>query len=106
RESRLIFVREAQKLARQEFLRWFRLTMELPPILRLFEQRDTGIPTLYLMGEEDNMFLPSARRLAERHRRAVLRVIARCGHVCNIEKPQAFNRISIEFMKDPLAATT
>jgi pimeloyl-ACP methyl ester carboxylesterase len=105
RESRLIFVREAQKLARKEFLRWFRLTMELPPILRLFEQSDTGIPTLYLMGEEDHMFLPSARRLAERHHRAVLRVIERCGHVCNIEKPQAFNRISIEFMKDPVAAT-
>ena len=105
RESRLIFVREAQKLARKEFLRWFRLTMELPPILRLFEQRDTGIPTLYLMGAEDHMFLPSARRLAQSHRRAILRVIERCGHVCNIEKPQAFNRISIEFMKDPLAAT-
>jgi pimeloyl-ACP methyl ester carboxylesterase len=105
RESRLIFVREAQKLARKEFLRWFRLTMELPPILRLFEQRDTGIPTLYLMGEEDHMFLPSARRLAARQRRAVLHVIARCGHVCNIEKPQIFNRITIEFMKDPAAAT-
>jgi len=105
KESRLIFVREAQKLARKEFLRWFRLTMELPPILRLFEQRDTGIPTLYLMGEEDHMFLPPARRLAERHGSAVLHVIERCGHVCNIEKPKAFNRISIEFMKDPLGAT-
>lgn len=105
RESRLIFVREAQKLARKEFLRWFRLTMELPPILRLFEQHDTGIPTLYLMGEEDHMFLPSARRLAERQRRAVLRVIECCGHVCNIEKPHVFNQISIDFMKDPLAAT-
>jgi pimeloyl-ACP methyl ester carboxylesterase len=101
RESRLIFVREAQKLARKEFLRWFRLTMELSPILLLFEQRDTGIPTLYLMGAEDHMFLPSARRLAERHRGAVLRVIERCGHVCNIEKPQPFNQISIDFMKNP-----
>ncbi|HEX2166001.1 MAG TPA: alpha/beta hydrolase [Longimicrobiales bacterium] len=105
RESRLIFVREAQKLARKEFLRWFRLTMELPPILRLFEQRDTGIPTLYLMGAEDHMFLPAAQRLAQRHGHAVLRVIERCGHVCNIEKPEAFNQISIDFMKDPIAAT-
>jgi pimeloyl-ACP methyl ester carboxylesterase len=104
RESRLIFVREAQKLARKEFLRWFRLTMELRPVLKLFEQRDTGIPTLYLMGSEDHMFLPAARLLAERHRAAVLRVIERCGHVCNIEKSDVFNRISIEFMKDPAAA--
>lgn len=106
RESRMIFVREAQKLARKEFLRWFRLTMELPPVLKLFEQRDTGIPTLYLMGSEDHMFLPAARLLAERHRASVLRVIEKCGHVCNIEKSDVFNRISIEFMKDPVAAAS
>jgi pimeloyl-ACP methyl ester carboxylesterase len=104
RESRMIFVREAQKLARKEFLRWFRLTMELTPILRLFEERDLGIPTLYLMGEEDHMFLPAARQLAARHRSAVLRTIERCGHVCNIERPGRFNRISIAFIQDPLAA--
>jgi pimeloyl-ACP methyl ester carboxylesterase len=99
RESRMIFIREAQKLARKEFLRWFRLTMELTATVRIFEERDTGIPTLYLMGDEDHMFLPQARRMAARHRQAVLRVIERCGHVCNIEKPAAFNRFSIEFMR-------
>jgi pimeloyl-ACP methyl ester carboxylesterase len=98
RESRLIFVREAQKLARKEFLRWFRLTMELTALLRVFEERDTGIPTLYIMGDEDHMFLPAARRMAQRHRRAVLRVIERCGHVCNIERPAQFNDHSIQFM--------
>jgi pimeloyl-ACP methyl ester carboxylesterase len=105
RKSRMIFIREAQKLARKEFLRWFRLSMELAPILRLFEERDTGIPTLYLMGEEDHMFLPAARRLAQRHRRTVLQVIERCGHVCNIDRPRHFNRLSIEFMSDPTGAT-
>ncbi len=104
RESRMIFVREAQKLARQEFLRWFRLTMQLTPLLRLFEERAPEIPTLYLMGDQDHMFLPAARRAAERHPQAVLRVIRECGHVCNIERPGAFNRLSIEFMRDPLAA--
>ena len=106
RESLLIFIREAQKLARKEFLRWFRLTMELTPRLRLYAEHDTGIPTLYLMGAEDHMFLPAARHLAARHSRAVLRVIERCGHVCNIERPLSFNRLSIEFMRDPVAATT
>ncbi|MBW3552763.1 MAG: alpha/beta hydrolase [Gemmatimonadetes bacterium] len=103
-ESRLIFVREARKLARSEFLRWFRLTMELRPILRLFEERDVGIPTLYLMGDEDHMFLPAARNLARRHRRSVLRVIDRCGHVCNIQSPDLFNALSLEFLKDPAGA--
>jgi pimeloyl-ACP methyl ester carboxylesterase len=104
RESRLIFVQEAQKLARKEFLRWWRLTVELTPVLRLFEEREVDIPTLYLMGGEDHMFLPPARNIARRHRSAVLRVIERCGHVCNIEQPELFNRISIDFMKDPAGA--
>jgi pimeloyl-ACP methyl ester carboxylesterase len=99
RESRLVFVREAQKLARKEFLRWFRLTMELTALVRMFEERDTGIPTLYLMGDQDHMFLPAARRMAARHRRAVLRVIEQCGHVCNIERPAQFNHHSIQFMR-------
>ncbi|HUG42319.1 MAG TPA: alpha/beta hydrolase [Longimicrobiales bacterium] len=104
RESRLVFIREARKLARAEFLRWFRLTMELPPILRLFAERDVGIPTLYLMGDEDHMFLPAARSLARRHTRSVIRVIERCGHVCNIQKPEPFNRFSLEFLRDPEGA--
>jgi pimeloyl-ACP methyl ester carboxylesterase len=99
RESRLIFVREAQKLAQKEFLRWWRLTLELTPLLRLFEERDVPIPTLYLMGGEDYMFLPPVRQLARRHSSAVLRVIENCGHVCNIERPGEFNAISIAFMK-------
>jgi pimeloyl-ACP methyl ester carboxylesterase len=105
RESRSLFIREAQKLARKEFLRWFRMTMELKPILRLFEERDADIPTLYLMGEEDHMFLPAARRLAERHGRAVCRAIERAGHVCNVDRPEAFNALSLRFLQDPVVAT-
>ncbi len=104
RESRLLFVREARKLARKEFLRWFRMTMELKPILRLFEERETHVPTLYLMGEEDHMFLPTARQLAAKHANAVLGVIERAGHVCNVDQPAAFNRVSIDFLRDPAAA--
>ncbi len=104
-ESRSLFIREAKKLARKEFLRWFTLTMELKPILRLFEERDIGIPTLYLMGEEDHMFLPAARRLAERHAWAVCWAIERAGHVCNIDRPEHFNRLSIGFLQDPVRAT-
>ncbi len=99
----MIFVREAQKLARQEFLRWFRLTMQLDPLLRLFEERGADIPTLYVMGDQDHMFLPAVRRAAARHRCAVLQVIEQCGHVCNIERPNAFNRLTIDFMQNPPA---
>jgi pimeloyl-ACP methyl ester carboxylesterase len=104
RESRIIFIQEAQKLAQKEFLRWWRLTLELTPLLRLFEEKDVPIPTLYLMGSEDYMFLPPVRRLAEKQRSAVLRVIADSGHVCNIERPDEFNALSITFMREAASA--
>ena len=50
RASRLAFVAEAKRVARREFLRWWRLTAEVNPLLRFFRERDTGLPTLYVMG--------------------------------------------------------
>jgi len=99
-QSRLLFVREAKKLAQKEFLRWFRLTYEVNPLLRLFEERELPIPTLYLMGEEDHMFLPPVRHLVSRHRASsVLRVVEGSGHVVNVDRAEVFNRVAIEFIR-------
>ena len=99
--SRLLFVREARKLAQKEFMRWWKLTNEVNPLLRFFEEKELPIPTLYLMGEEDHMFLPPVRHLVERHRTSsTLRVLADSGHVVNVDRPDLFNRFSIEFMKE------
>lgn len=97
--SRLLFVREAKKLAQKEFLRWFRLTYEVNPLLRLFEEKELEIPTLYLMGEEDHMFLPPVRHIVRRHRFSVLRVLEDSGHVVNVDRADLFNLLSIDFIK-------
>ncbi len=99
RESRLLFVREAKKLYHKEFLRWYKLTAELKPLLRLFRQVDVGIPTLYIMGEEDYMFLPSIEKLASLQSSAQLAVVPQCGHVVNVEQPQQFNTTTLGFLK-------
>ena len=106
RESRMLFIREAQKLAQKEFLRWYRLSLEMTPLSRLFEEPESPAPTLYLMGDEDYMFLPAVQRIAARQKRALLRVIERSGHVCNVDQAELFNRFSIDFLKNPAAATT
>ena len=99
-QSRLLFVREAKKLAQKEFMRWWRLTNEVNPLLRFFEENELQIPTLYLMGEEDHMFLPPVRHLVRRHRRSsTLRVLEDSGHVVNIDRPDLFNRLSIDFIR-------
>jgi pimeloyl-ACP methyl ester carboxylesterase len=99
KESRLLFVREAKKLYQKEFLRWYKLTAELKPLLRLFRQVDINIPTLYVMGSEDYMFLPSIEKLAAAHRSAQLSVVPHSGHVVNVDQPDAFNSRSISFIE-------
>jgi len=91
KESRNLFIREAKKLYQKEFIRWFGLTTSVSPILRLFRSKDPGIPTLYVMGAQDYMFLPPVRMTAERHDSAELLIIEDCGHVVNVEQPQKFN---------------
>ena len=98
RESRSLFVKEAKKLYQQEFKRWFTLISEVNPLLRLFRINDSGKPTLYIMGEEDYMFLPSISKLVKDHTHSTLHVIPACGHVVNVEKPREFNAESLLFL--------
>lgn len=98
KESRNLFIREAQKLYQKEFIRWFGLTTKINPILRLFRSKDTGIPTLYVMGEEDYMFLPPVKMIVEKHASSKLEIISDCGHVVNVDKPSIFNKIVIQWI--------
>ena len=98
KESRLLFVREAKKLYQKEFIRWFKLSSEINPLLRFFRAVDINIPTLYIMGEEDYLFLPTIKKIAQSHASALLVVIANCGHVVNVEKPIVFNDTVIQYL--------
>lgn len=99
KKSRLLFVNEAKKLYQKEFIKWFKLTSEIKPLLKLFRQKDIHIPSLYIMGEQDHLFLPSIQKIVEEHQQALLQVIEKCGHVVNVERPKDFNDISIQFIK-------
>ncbi len=99
KESRLLFVREAKKLYQKEFIRWYKLTAEINPLLKLFRLNDIKIPTLYVMGEQDHLFLPSIEKISSKHKSAQLHVIKECGHVVNVEQPLEFNQKVISFLK-------
>lgn len=98
KNSRLLFVNEAKKLYQKEFLRWFKLTSEINPLLRFFRAKDIKIPTLYIMGAEDHLFLPSIENIVKLHKKASLVVIDNCGHVVNVEQPDTFNNQTIGFI--------
>jgi pimeloyl-ACP methyl ester carboxylesterase len=99
KQSRLLFINEAKKLYQKEFIRWFKLTAEINPVLKLFRQVEMNIPTLYIMGEEDYMFLPSVREVVKSHHKSSkLVVIENCGHVVNVEQPFSFNEEVLSFI--------
>ena len=99
RESRILFIREAKKLYQKEFIRWFKLTSEIIPKLRIFRKVSIDIPTLYIMGEQDYMFLSSVKKVTESHPLSKLLVLEGCGHVVNVEKPEKFNNGMLSFIK-------
>ena len=100
KESRLLFVREAKKLYQKEFIRWFRLTSEINPLLRLFRAANIKIPTLYVMGGEDYLFLPTIEKVVQKHEMSSLVTIQYCGHVVNVEQPNLFNHLVVNYISN------
>lgn len=101
KESRSLFIREAKKLYQKEFIRWFKLAAGLNAKLKFFWNKELRIPTLYIMGAQDHMFLPSIRKLSETQKFSTLNVVENCGHVVNVEQPLAFNEKVMQFLQRP-----
>ncbi|MCP4521616.1 MAG: alpha/beta hydrolase [Cytophagales bacterium] len=99
KKSRILFVNEAKKLCQKEFLRWYQLTSTINPLLRFFNLNEVSIPTLYIMGEQDYMFLPFIKELVTKRSSAQLHIIKNCGHVVNVEQPTEFNDKALAFLK-------
>ena len=99
KNARSIFIIEAKKLKKSEFLRWFGLTKILDKKLKIFEKDTHNIHVLYLMGWQDHLFLKDVQKMAIREKYASLEIVENCGHVVNIEQPEIFNKLSIRFLK-------
>ena len=68
-------------------------------IKELFEEY-IAIPTLYMMGEDDRLFLPQVRQTVRNAGDHVsLIVVPNAGHVCNVDNKRYFNHHSLEFMR-------
>ncbi len=96
--ARKLFINEAKKLYQKEFIKWFKLTSEINPLLRFFRAKDIKIPTLYVMGDEDYLFLPAIQIIVDKHIKSSLLIFENCGHVVNVEKPDVFNTETIKFI--------
>ena len=100
KQSRILFITEAKKLYQKEFIKWFKLTAEINPVLRWFRQVELSIPTFYIMGAEDYMFLPSVRKVVAIHSKSsILCVVENSGHVVNVEQAAIFNEKVLDFLR-------
>lgn len=96
--SRSLFVQEAKKVQHREFIRWLTLTTNVAKYLIKFNEKDTNIPTLYLMGAEDYMFTHTVAELVKTQKTSELIIIEDSGHVCNVDQPSRFNELSLNFL--------
>lgn len=100
RTSRQLFITNALRITHDEFLNWMTLNRNLGQRLCIYSA-ETGIPTLYIMGENDYIFLSQVRiRLRKHHRNSYLCILPEAGHVCNIDRSEAFNAVTQSFLED------
>lgn len=98
REARELFKQQASQITQEEFLRWFELTYVVDEVLNRFSIIDPKIPTLFVMGDQDHLFLGPLRQILSNLSTAELVILENCGHVCNIERPESFNQTVINFL--------
>ncbi len=98
RRSRRMFRLQSQKLTPKEYLKWIGLYRDFFRLLRQFFNRELRNLSLVVMGDQDHVFFSAAQRFARTHQRAQLVIMEKCGHVCNIEQYERFNRTALAFL--------
>ncbi|MDG5788357.1 alpha/beta hydrolase [Evansella sp. AB-P1] len=97
KQSREMFINEAKKMCRNEFLKWFKLTREVQSTSKNMEKFE--VPRLYISGNEDHLFVKVLKKYLPKDRFSQLVELNNCGHVCNLEKSDEFNQYAITFIQ-------
>lgn len=100
KKSRELFIREAKKLCQKEFIKWYKFASRVPEIYPKIDTKTHLIPKIYIMGDQDYMFIGPVKEDTVNDKSATLHVLEKCGHVCNIEKYDEFNEVAISFFKE------
>jgi len=99
--SRDIFIREAKKVDDNVFKRWVecigKADRKLKDYIHTLTKR--GIPTLFISGREDFMFLSGIKDVCKRVHNFNMQILRNCGHVCSIEKSELFNKLTLNFFR-------
>ena len=92
-------MKNAKKLSFDSFLKWMKVAEELHTRIKTLFNEYISIPTLYLMGEDDKLFLPEVQQTVKNGGDNVsLVIIPNAGHVCNVDNKSIFNQESLNFL--------
>ena len=99
KKSNRVWMKSAEQVSNKSFLLWLSVISKMEQLLAGLFNRKCQIPTLYLMGKRDILFLSSVKRIAKRNKEyAKLIVVPKAGHACNIDNKRFFNQASIEYL--------
>ncbi|MGD1959020.1 MAG: alpha/beta fold hydrolase [Fulvivirga sp.] len=101
--SRRVYQIHATKISNEEYLRWLGLYSTFFLTLKRFYYQKIDFPALVIMGSDDYVFLKAAKAFASYHTEVDLSILHGAGHICNIDSPEDFNRISLNFLKKKAA---
>ena len=95
-KSRQFFIDSGKLLGRDEFMAWFTLFVKDMNILKNLNDITKNI--LFVMGNEDFTFISGVKKKCKRIKDSKLQILKHCGHVCNIQKWEEFNDVSLKYL--------
>jgi pimeloyl-ACP methyl ester carboxylesterase len=57
-----------------------------------------GVPAMIIIGERDERYMAGSRYMADKIPNARLEIIPDAGHAANMDQPEAFNRVVLDFL--------
>jgi len=97
RLSRYIFRKQSKRMTAVEYLKWVHLYKPFFKLIKEYFKRYLTRPCLIVMGDQDHIFLSSAKKFTSNQNNAALSLIKGCGHVVSIESPKIFNQMASDF---------
>lgn len=99
-DSKKVFYKSGERVSYDSFVNWIRLNRGISKRLKQLFDTTATIPTVYLTGEDDWLFLNHIKRTVRYGgEKATLVIIPKSGHVCNVDNKVDFNAAAIDFMK-------
>lgn len=101
KKSRKIFMREAKKMKRRDFIEWVGYLYEIVhPKNIINELKKLNIKMYFISGDQDSCFVQGVKRLSKMLSQSKMDLIKKCGHVCTIEKYQEFNQKVLSWLQE------